>query len=648
MPSPLVDGSANDIVEYDVSGAFDVVDVSSYMLFNYDSIDNKIYMDVSVNTNEKYGLNIGTYVIRDVPESHALAFLNQDENDISSEYFMYNGNSSKKVSNVAPDGNTYDFFWGNINLYVSGNFGQMSFYTNNGEFLNGRRKFAYSSTANIGYAIPNFTGISNYPTLSTDTLSDIVRTFYIDIYLVTVEVPYSYNITSYHFVGNDRNGELGISGEIDMDNPNPSLTFMLGDTVIFNFQYTNAYFTFGLYNYRTLLTDPQLITNNYNRTNETITWTPHLPYQNYFFYRSSNNMSFMNNTIRILPNTFDGYNVDISSVSPIEGSTVSANIDHFIVETTTFVNVDVTKQLYIINMDNGTTEHTYSGSDLVGSGSSTITLYTGFTNTNRLEFETNYMLVTDDGLFKNKYLSEIIDVSLVSFTTELEHDPSLLSIYPSSTDASLVPTDPVILTFNEPVNFLTSNNIYFQNIATSLRTLYTSAESSGNDLIIYNTNLDYESTYSLSIDENSIVDNSYIFFNVSESTILSTYSFDTTFDPRPKITSVDPSFGATDVSFDSIVSITFNEPVYLGTTGVIVIQNISDSFIFDSINISLVEDVSNQMSGIGTNTISITPASTFNVGTTYAILIDNTCFQDISDNFFVGIQDETYYNFTVV
>ena len=43
-----------------------------------------IYMDVSVNTNEKYGLNIGTYVIRDVPESHALAFLNQDENETPS------------------------------------------------------------------------------------------------------------------------------------------------------------------------------------------------------------------------------------------------------------------------------------------------------------------------------------------------------------------------------------------------------------------------------------------------------------------------------------------------------------------------------------------------------------------------------------
>ena len=57
--------------------------------------------------------------------------------------------------------------------------------------------------------------------------------------------------------------------------------------------------------------------------------------------------------------------------------------------------------------------------------------------------------------------------------------------------------------------------------------------------------------------------------------------------------------------------------------------------------------MSNQLSGMGTNTLTIIPFENYNIGTSYAILIDNTSLKDISDNYYIGIQDEDYYNFTI-
>ena len=93
--------------------------------------------------------------------------------------------------------------------------------------------------------------------------------------------------------------------------------------------------------------------------------------------------------------------------------------------------------------------------------------------------------------------------------------------------------------------------------------------------------------------------------------------------------------------------ILFNEEIYLGNTGNILIQNVSDSVVFDAINISQDTDVANQLSGIGTNTLTIVPFENFNIGTRYSVLIDNTVLQDISGNFFVGISDTSYFNFTI-
>ena len=882
----LTTPSSYDIIEYDVSGNFDLFKVDSYMSFDINS--NNLYLDLSnteITTNTKYSLNVGVYVLMEIPKRYAIAFLNKG----LEEKFFYDGYIPYKIEGTGPDGFIYDFYYGNINIYISSDFGQISYYTINDGFLNGRKKMIFSSLANVGYAIPNNGSFNYFPQLSNTSYGDEPREFLLTVNIITIVLPYSGNITSYYFQGYDRNGV------IDSNEPNPELTFFIGDTIIFGFQYVNSSFTLGIYFYNNLLNDPQLIKNNNNKVNETITWTPNLPLQNYYFYRSTNNSTFMFNAIQILPNASATLVPDISFTVPLSDSIISASPSEFVFETTMIMNVDTSKRLYIVNNTTGNTEYTLS--NIQGTGTTSFTVYTGFDDYTRLSFSTNYSLVAEEGLLKNIYLNELVDLTLLTFTTEVIHDPQLLSIYPSqdtestesttttyqmlsdtntvsvesyngqnvyifndisyqdndyigvevgnyritnipeshpmafihennvamdyepidtgvieirvsggdmsqnayddyydftdasgnviglsssgpdpyrfmrgrtyrfsdygvsishpfkvfynngststtpfsggsngsnyvdvtmaqndtntsyyrchihstmagnleyfysningvsynfyygdislnisasfsallgyycyyhgymggedrikftnpnisssALDVSINPSDPVVLTFNEPVSFLSSSyNIQYYNTTNVTFSNYTSVESSGNDLYIYNTNLDYETYYRLLIDQNSIVDGSNILYDFTDSS-LNSYYFFTGFDPRPKIVSTTPTFNQTDVSFDSDITILFNEEIYLGNTGNILIQNISDSVVFDAINISQDADVSNQLSGIGTNTLTILPFENFNIGTSYSVLIDNSVLQDISGNFFVGISDTSYFNFTI-
>tara|TARA_Y100000813_G_C24000389_1_gene275552 strand:- start:125 stop:604 length:480 start_codon:yes stop_codon:yes gene_type:complete len=159
--------------------------------------------------------------------------------------------------------------------------------------------------------------------------------------------------------------------------------------------------------------------------------------------------------------------------------------------------------------------------------------------------------------------------------------------------------------------------------------------------------MNYDTRYQLLIDVGSIVDASNITYDFTDS-ILNTYYFETALDLRPTIVSTDPSFGQTDVSTNSTISITFNENIFLGTSGEIVIQDMSASSVFDSISISDEVDSSNQLSGMGTSTLIITPSTTFTSDVSYSVLIDPLALQDACGEFFAGIVDDTYYNFTVL
>lgn len=655
-------------IYYDISENFGIVDVESYLpgdgfdgivIYTDDTDASAIYLTGEpIEEDMKYGLNVGQYVIRNVPENYAIAFLNNGLEDL----FTYDGYLPYHVVATAIDGFSYRFFYGNINIRIAGDFGQISFYTLNHGFMNGRKKLVYSSSANMGFAITN-NGVANeYPNLTTDITATKALDFNITVYVYIIKRGNSQPVPAYYFTGSDRNGS------IDSSDPNPTLTYYLGDQIRIEFggiynrdsdtgdtliHNSNNRYTMGLFIYTDLITDSQQITNNRNTSNDAILWSPVVPLYNYYYYRSSESSNIMFGTINILPNDSADLTPDISNVTPEDGSIISASISQIVIESNEIINVNTSLQYYFVNFYDSIVR-TMSGSSISGSGTTLLTLNTGMDDSDRLSFDTSFSLVADSGLLTNMYGNDLNPLNIGSYRTEVMHDPLLLSISPQdSNDISINPTDPIILSFNEPVTFTENYSIQFIDTSNSIYSDYTSVESSGNDLYIYNTNMTYETFYRMAIDMNSIVDGSNILYDFTDSS-LNNYYFYTAFDPRPKIVSTDPSLNQTDVSFDSTISITFNEEILLGT-GYITIQDLSTNSVFDTFDVTSDTDISDHLTGMGTNTLTIhidpdTSDDTliyFDVGNSYSVLIDSTAIQDYSGNFFVGITDTSGYTFTV-
>lgn len=112
---------------------------------NYTFNDAEAFFDY-----KKYGLHIGSYIIQNVPLSSPLAFLNHD----ISHMFTYSGAPNKKIRKTGPDANEYDFYFGDINITVTGDFGQTSPVSIDGNFGGCENKFVFATQCETdGFAI---------------------------------------------------------------------------------------------------------------------------------------------------------------------------------------------------------------------------------------------------------------------------------------------------------------------------------------------------------------------------------------------------------------------------------------------------------------------------------------------------------------
>lgn len=109
---------------------------------------------------------------------------------------------------------------------------------------------------------------------------------------------------------------------------------------------------------------------------------------------------------------------------------------------------------------------------------------------------------------------------------------------------------------------------------------------------------------------------------------------------EPLMSTVSPVDNATNVSVNANLIITFDEVVVVGT-GSIVIQKVSDSSIIESIDVT-----GGQVTGSGTDTITINPSVVLDGTTEYFILVPAVSFQDAATNSFAGIGDPTAWTFT--
>ena len=80
---------------------------NKYVLNNGVSYDNTIV----------HGLGTGSYTLKNISQSHPMAIFNNGVSNVT-----YTGDSNKKLTKTV-DGNTYDFYHGDININVSGVFG---------------------------------------------------------------------------------------------------------------------------------------------------------------------------------------------------------------------------------------------------------------------------------------------------------------------------------------------------------------------------------------------------------------------------------------------------------------------------------------------------------------------------------------------
>ena len=648
-------GDCSNIITYDYDVSFlSISKLNSYIDVeigtNYENTSiTSIYFDNITDVNTKYSLNKGIYQLKDVSINTPIAIINNDKR----EFINYDGYYPYKTRGLGPDGNYYDFYYGDINIYVYGDFGLVSFFIGGslGKYLNGRNKFIYDvGSINTGKAYPTYNSISSHPSTIQglgDLEDDAPQTFSIAINVDFIYVnSYTLIPNSVTFNGYDRNGR--IDGNVSV----PDLTFKLGDVIIFNYHYDNSIVPFGLYINSSLLNNN--ITNNNNINNYNIEWTP-IYVGNNFYYRLDTLTPSITGYINILNNdNADIIIPDITSVKIYNNSQIEISGDEL---TTDINNIKIYFDQDIFINDNGDPYYLYIKDIIkdttfkqVLNNDSTITVtnniitYTpNFGNIERLDFGTTYNISIDEHFIRNVYyngLNEtIVDSSLVSvFQTEDAHMPILLSIYPPTN--TLLDKDNIItLTFSENINISGAiTDVTYTNSDDDTVIQSTNVEIDENKLLIYNTNVEYGQTYDVGIPSNYIVDLSNIIFDDNDN-LLDSYQIEIMEDPRPQLYYSYPNHLQTDVYVNSSINLIFNENVYTDTgynsaTNYINIRDNITNTIFDGID---GDDVYSQITGQGTNTIKITPYKDLSNSTDYTYEINSTTIKDITNNYCVGI-----------
>ena len=217
--------------------------------------------------------------------------------------------------------------------------------------------------------------------------------------------------------------------------------------------------------------------------------------------------------------------------------------------------------------------------------------------------------------------------------------PTLSSSTPADDATNVSSTANIVLTFSENVD-VESGNITIKKTSddSAFETIdVTSNKVTGtgtNTIEINPANTFASSTeYYVLIDATAFDDtigNSYA--GISSTTALSFTSQDT---GNPYLTSTAPAHQATAIAVDANIVLNFSENVD-AESGNIVIKKHSDDSIVETIDVT-----GGQVSGSGTNQITINPSADFDELTKYYIEIAATAFDDTGGNSFVGIDNSS-------
>ncbi|MCK5475065.1 MAG: Ig-like domain-containing protein [Candidatus Pacebacteria bacterium] len=219
----------------------------------------------------------------------------------------------------------------------------------------------------------------------------------------------------------------------------------------------------------------------------------------------------------------------------------------------------------------------------------------------------------------------------------------IISVLSPADNATAVAFDTnLVITFNEAVDVETGNIVIKKTLDNSIvETIgVTSGQVTGTGTITITINptLSFESgtDYYIQIDATAFdntTSNSYA--GISDST---TWNFTTADTVNPTVSTLSPVDGATGTVVGANLVITFDENVDAEAGNIILYK--SDNTLIQQF------DVTSDISGSGTTTITMNPIADFDEQTSYYVKIDATAFDDTAGNSYSGISDTTTWNFT--
>ena len=400
----IVSTGISDTIYTELSGNFDISNVNSYIPNDINNVitfdTSNIYLEgVQIPSSTKYGLNTGHYVIRDVPESIPLAFLNYGMED----QFSYDGYMGYEMEGIAPDGNLYKYYYGNINITVTDDFGFISYVAfGDSDFSRrGYNKIIYSKDASNGLAIVSHGKQNYFPELCDDFTDVSSQTYKITVDFTTVNVMSSFPVPYFTFNGYDRKGKLSDT------ETNPTLTFCEGDVVEFDFadDLNTSVYPFGIFKNNLLLqnaTDinPFDINNNANTNNADISWAVNNPSQTCYFYRANTQdlRHIMFGSIHVLQSYSRDLIPNILSFTPESNSVISVTIPTLSITSDKLLIANPNLHYYFVDASNEIIS--FSGTTITGSGTKTLTFNTYMDDDNLLYYDMSYDFIFDDQLFR--------------------------------------------------------------------------------------------------------------------------------------------------------------------------------------------------------------------------------------------------------
>ncbi len=108
----------------------------------------------------------------------------------------------------------------------------------------------------------------------------------------------------------------------------------------------------------------------------------------------------------------------------------------------------------------------------------------------------------------------------------------------------------------------------------------------------------------------------------------------------PTVSSLSPANGTSDAAVGTNLEMVFSEPVS-AASGDITIRRSADDSVFEQFAVT-----GGNVSGSGTNTITIDPSSDLAIGTDYYVTVDGTALEDAVGNAYAGITDPSGWGFT--